>query len=163
MRSPNKTFLTPDEAECENHFKETCFKIDGRFGVRLPFKSPPSFPGSREIATKSFTRLESPLSRNQDLKLAYNKFMQEYLDLQHMELVPPEEIDRDDVYYIPHHAVFHNENIRVVFNASMPSYNGQSLNDTLHSGPKLQQDIVLVLIKWRCFKYVFTCDIIKMF
>ena len=80
-----------------------------------------------------------------------------------MKLVPPEKINRDDVYYIPHHALFHNEKIQVVFDASKPSYNGQSLNHTLHSGSKLQQDIVLVLIKWQCFKYVFTCDIIKIF
>ena len=37
------------------------------------------------------------------------------------------------------------------------------LNLTLHTFPKLQQDIELILTKWRCFKVVFTCDIIKMF
>ena len=26
-----------------------------------------------------------------------------------------------------------------------------------------KKDIVRVLIKWRCYKYVFTCDIVKMF
>ena len=78
--------------------------------------------------------------------------MREYLHLGHMELIPPDELDQADVYYIPLHAVFHNNKIRVVFNASMPVFNGLSLNVTLYTGPKLQQDIVLVSIKWRTFK-----------
>ena len=88
--------------------------------------------------------------------------MQKYLRLGNMELVPDEELNKQDVYYIPHHAVFHNGKIRVVFNASMPSSNGLSLNASLYTGRKLQTDIVLVLIRWRFHKYVFTSDIVKM-
>ena len=95
-------------------------KLDGRFGVSLPFKSTPSFPGSREIAIKSFIRLDNQLKKNPELKQAYVKFIQEFLDIKHMEVVPPAKIDRPYVYYIPHHAVFHNNKIRVVFNASVP-------------------------------------------
>ena len=89
--------------------------------------------------------------------------MQEYLDLNHMELVPMEKIDKSDVYYLPHSAVFHNNKIRIVFNASMKSYNGLALNDTLYVGQKLQQDIISVITRWRFYKVVFTCDIVKMF
>ena len=67
------------------------------------------------------------------------------------------------VYYIPHHAVFHNGKIRVVFNASMPAYNSRPLNSCIHMGAKLQQDIVKVLCRWRCIRFVFICDIVKTF
>lgn len=89
--------------------------------------------------------------------------MNEYLALKHMESIPPNEIDKPDVYYIPHHAVFNRNKIRVVFNASMPSQNCLSLNSVLSSGRKLQQDIVLVLNRCRCYKVVFVCDIVKIF
>ena len=97
------------------------------------------------------------------IPLAYYNFMQEYLRLGHMEPVPDKELDKQDVYYIPHHAVFHTGKIRVVFNASMPSSNGLSLNASLYTGRKLQQNTILVLIRWHCYRYVFTSDIVKMF
>ena len=50
--------------------------------------------------------------------MAYNKVMQEYLYLKHIELVPSDEIEKNDVYYIAYNPVFHNEKIRVMFNAS---------------------------------------------
>ena len=54
---PPKRLLTPEESACENNFSETLFKVEGRYGVRLPFKSMPNFPGSKEIALKSLSRL----------------------------------------------------------------------------------------------------------
>ncbi|KAL4136164.1 hypothetical protein QTP88_007728 [Uroleucon formosanum] len=70
-------------------------------------------------------------------------------------------------YIIPHHAVYHPEidpnKIRVVFDASARGFRGQSLNECLWSGPKLQQDIVDVLKRFRVHKYTFTTDICKMY
>ncbi|KAL7286993.1 hypothetical protein TKK_0018791 [Trichogramma kaykai] len=45
-----------------------------------------------------------------------------------------------DVAYLPHHAVV-NKKLRVVFNASQKVANNKSLNDFMHTGPKLQQEI----------------------
>ena len=83
-----------------------------------------------------------------------------------MAPVPPSEFNNDDAYYIPHHAVIKKDNpskIRVVFNASQKTRTGLSLNDTLHTGPSLQNEIAHVLIRWRCFKFVFCTDIVKMY
>ena len=79
------------------------------------------------------------------------------------ESIPNQELEESTVFYIPHHAVFHNNKIRVVFNASMRAYNGRSLNYCIHIGAKLQQDIVKVLCRWRCYHFVFICDIVKIF
>ncbi|XP_075162899.1 uncharacterized protein LOC142235534 [Haematobia irritans] len=68
---------------------------------------------------------------------------------------------------MPHHAVIRPESsttkVRVVFNASCPSSNGLSLNDTLHCGPSLQNDLVNLLLQWRFYKVVFNSDIEKMY
>lgn len=73
-------------------------------------------------------------------------------------------------YTIPHHAVFKNVNgepkIRVVFDASARSYGAHdqlSLNEALHAGPKLQQDLAKILIQFRLPQMAFTTDIVKMY
>jgi len=43
------------------------------------------------------------------------------------------------------------------------SRNGTSLNDHLLIGPKLQQDLPVIVARWRQWRYVYTADIAKMF
>ncbi|XP_070144165.1 uncharacterized protein [Drosophila kikkawai] len=75
--------------------------------------------------------------------------------------------DDSSSFYLPHHAVFKPDStttkVRVVFNASNPSSNGNSLNDILHAGPVLQSDLTIQILKCRFFKYVFNADITKMY
>ncbi|KAH8338623.1 hypothetical protein KR059_010402, partial [Drosophila kikkawai] len=83
------------------------------------------------------------------LKDTYDSVIQEYIDLGHMKPVPP---NTDKInFYLPHHAVFKPEGattkVRVVFNASSPSSNGNSLNDILYPGPVLQSDLTLQILK----------------
>lgn len=70
-------------------------------------------------------------------------------------------------FYLPHHGVLHQsgptKKIRVVFNGSSKSTNGTSLNDILHTGAKLQVDLINVLLFFRTFRYVFSTDIEKMY
>ncbi|BES97774.1 Pao retrotransposon peptidase [Nesidiocoris tenuis] len=71
------------------------------------------------------------------------------------------------VYYLPHHAVFRQDNptskIRVVFNGSQRTTTGYSLNDILHTGPKLLPNILEIVTRFRQHLYVFTGDIKQMF
>ncbi|XP_037047939.1 uncharacterized protein LOC119082532 [Bradysia coprophila] len=53
--------------------------------------------------------------------------------------------------------------LRVVFNASKKSTNGISLNDKLLVGPKTQDDLYDILIRWRTHYVTFIADIEKMF
>lgn len=69
------------------------------------------------------------------------------------------------VNYIPHQAVF-NENssttkIRVVFDTSRKSSNGLSLNEQTHIGPRLQQDLTSIIMRWRKHAIVFTAATLK--
>lgn len=113
--------------------------------------------------------MDRKFSSNQNLKLAYVECMNEYILLGHMTIVPPEEIVRQTgtVYYLPHHAVIKESSLttklRVVFDGSAITSNGKSLNDNLHKGPKLHQDLVAVILRYRCKKYCFSADIKQMF
>lgn len=87
--------------------------------------------------------------------------------MEHMELVTGPESSRDTVVYLPHHPVMKSESLstklRVVFNASCATSNKTFLNDHLHTRPKLQNDMMSILIRWRQHKYVYFADIEKMF
>ncbi|XP_041450820.1 uncharacterized protein LOC121404732 [Drosophila obscura] len=120
---------------------------------------------SRCAAQAQFLKNEQRLQRNLPLKEQYDAVIQEYLELGHMKAVTPSHDSGH--YYLPHHAVFKPDStttkLRVVFNASSPSSNGKSLNDTLHSGPVLPSDLTMQILRWRVFRYVFNADISKMY
>jgi len=154
-----------DEGKCEDIFARESYRDDcGRFVVPLPFRvSPPStFQGCRQMAVSRFERLERKLAQDQPLYLAYKQFMLEYETLGHMSLA-----QSPGAYFIPHHAVHkmvgEEIKLRVVFDASARPSCGTSLNEALFVGPKLQQDIVDILLRFRCHRVVFTADICKMY
>lgn len=164
---PRKKFLNEDDKKCEEIYSVTTIRRpDGRYEVDLPFKMDISQLGlSRHIAMRQFLRNEKSLSRKPELKSLYDEVIKEYSSLSHMK-----EVDsNDDIssYYLPHHGVFKPESattkLRVVFNASSPSSSGISLNDMLYIGPVLQADLVVLVLKWRFFRYVFNADISKMY
>lgn len=70
-------------------------------------------------------------------------------------------------YYLPHHPVFKQSStstkLRVVFDASRATHFGPSLNDKLLVGPKLQDELIDILMRFRTYKYAFTGDIAKMY
>ncbi|XP_018358679.1 PREDICTED: uncharacterized protein LOC108758300 [Trachymyrmex cornetzi] len=97
----------------------------------------------------------------------YSDFILEYATLQHSKLVPDLSSEPVPAYYLPHHGVVKETSIttklRVVFNGSSKTSTGVSLNDLLHVGPKLQNELFDVLIWYRQFRYVFSSDIEKMY
>ncbi|XP_070521821.1 uncharacterized protein [Cardiocondyla obscurior] len=165
----NSHLLNLEEEKCEEFFKTTHYRdSDGRYVMRLPFKLDPSdaVEEIRRIAQHSLTALKRRLFRDAKLNLKYQEFLKEYEELKHMERVPHDEIKSTRVWYLPHHAVITEVprwKIRVVFDALRQTAHQQSLNKALMIGPPLQNDLTLVLLNWRRFRFVFTADIIKMF
>ncbi|XP_043264252.1 uncharacterized protein LOC122404380, partial [Colletes gigas] len=165
---PSTSVLTKAEEECEAHFQKTVARdATGRFIVRLPFNHPKpegALGDSLRIALSALTRLRRKLDKDQTLVREYQEFLTEYESLEHMTRIEPSEKSR---LYIPHRAVIRTESattkLRVVFNATSRTVGGNSLNDILHVGPKLQNDITSVLTRWRLYEYVLVADIEKMF
>lgn len=162
--------ISPEDQECEQHFKDTHSRdAMGRYVVRLPFKKPPHLLGnSFNRATKVMESLRIKLKSNVKYSEAYFKFMKEYEDLQHMQRI--KDMDAELLqpnFYLPHHGVWRESStttkLRVVFNGSSLTTSGISLNEILHTGPKLQTDLFNVIIWFRQFRYVFSVDIEKMY
>lgn len=157
--------VNPKDEECEAIFKKSYKREQsGRYQVRLPFLSEgPVLGDSRTQALKRFFSMEKRLQSDARLKEKYVEFMREYEDMGHMA---PYVGDPQEPYYvIPHHGIFKSgsEKIRVVFDASCITSSGYSLNDCLHAGPKLQQDVMQVISRFRLPKIAFSTDIRMMY
>lgn len=118
------------------------------------------------MALKQFLSLEKRLLNQPLIYKQYSDFMKEYLSLKHIEFVPTNNLHLPH-YYLPHHCVIKPDSLttklRVVFNASAKSANECSLNDCLHTGPKLQRDIFKVLLNFRSHTYMLLTDIKMMY
>lgn len=167
---PQRTLLSPDELQCEEHFLATHSRqSDGRYVVRLPFKTgPPIEIGlSRNKAVRVLNSLLRRFNTNPTMKAEYGEFLYEYETLGHMRLAPTTETPLPCLVYIPHLPVIRDSSattrLRVVFNASSRTSNGTSLNEHLLVGAKLQTDLSAVILRWQQYRYVYTADITKMY
>jgi len=110
---------TKEKEAVERHFVETSTMDEtGRFIVRLPRHSQNLQLGdSYTTAEYRFQQLERKLTRNLELQGEYTKFMDEYLSLGHMQLVPEEDnssygnTSNKLIFFLPHHAVFKEGNM----------------------------------------------------
>lgn len=167
--SGTEKILSKEETECENIFTNTTKRDEtGRYIVRLPFRDGNQSckdGESRFIAEKRLKSLEFKLSKNDKLKADYTAVMQEYIELNHMVKVSPEEKNKG--LYLPHHAVVREDKqttkVRVVFDASCKGINGVSLNNDLMVGPTLQAELRHTVMRWRIHPICIGADIIKMY
>ncbi|XP_011330107.1 uncharacterized protein LOC105275148 [Ooceraea biroi] len=159
--------LTAEELECVNHFRSTHSRDNTRrYIVRLPFRAGCGELGSsRSAALRLLERMQHQIRRDAIFGQLYVAFMKEYEALGHM--THSSTSSSTGANFLPHHGVLRQNSsttkLRVVFNGSARTSSGLSLNDCLHVGPKLHQDIDAVLLRWRVHAFVFAADIEKMF
>ena len=82
---------------------------DGHFIAPLPLKDPSfSFQNNRVMAEQRLHSLKRRMFSNQRLKEEYQTYMEDMLDRGYAEVVPEDELRRDDgkVWYVPHHGVY---------------------------------------------------------
>ncbi|XP_012152959.1 uncharacterized protein LOC105664169 [Megachile rotundata] len=150
-----KLHISEKNLECENHFVATHTRDNtGRFVVRLPFACDVNTLGnSRNSAYFLLRKTEERLAANTALRQAYSLFLNEYEKLEHMRRVTSTNNQSSLSVFLPQHCVLRESStttkIRVVFNGSHPTSTGVSLNDCLHTGPKIQNDLADVLLRWR--------------
>ncbi|XP_076664815.1 uncharacterized protein LOC143367133 [Andrena cerasifolii] len=163
---PHGRHLSSEERICEEHFSNHVQRdASGRYIVALPFNKKLSLLGeSYSQAVNRFSSLERKLNRDPELRREYSAVIKEYLSLGHMSQV---RTHNSHGFYLPHHAVIKPSStttkVRVVFDGSAKSSSGLSLNDTLITGPTIQDDIFSLLLRFRLYMYVLTGDIEKMY
>ena len=105
-------------------------EADGRYVVSLPKKSPTAVLGEfRQVALRRFNTNKRTLECEGTWK-TFNTSVQEYMDLDHAEPVPPAELKTSPGknYYLPMDGVSKKSStptkLRVVFDASAKSSSG---------------------------------------
>ena len=161
---PRVKQMTKENRQCVEHYDSTTYTADdGRITVHLPFKSDARPSNNLQTAKQRLFALERKLQDHDEMKQQYREFIKEFVDMGHLEQAPP---TSGLCYYLPHHCVFKDSTttkLRVVFDASSKSPNGKSLNDCLLLGPRLQDDVFDILIRFRLHQYALSADIAKMY
>lgn len=161
---PETNKLSKEDQMAEDIFVSTHSRDQkGRYVVRLPFREGgPMLGNSRRMALKQYERLERRLQGNPDGQRFVQEFFEDYLKTGHMIPAPPPPADTSRSYYAPYHVITTSKP-RVVFNYSAKTDSGVSLNDLQLTGPRLQDDLQMILMRFRFYLYGLVADIVKMF
>lgn len=168
IKNPEKQAL---DDKCEQEYLTNVERQpDGRYIVKMSFeKETIELGDSRRQAVARLFQVERKLTTNAHLRKEYNDFMKKYIELGHMEKIPANSaaLLNTQVNYLPHHCVVNegslSTKVRVVFDGSCVTSNGNSINDLMLAGPRLQENLDAILIRWRTWKFAYTADIEKMY
>lgn len=109
---------------------------DKHYESPLPLKYEVPFPFSESIVQRCLMSLMSKFQKDPKYHQRYSAVMQEMLDSNFAEIVPPDEASPiNRIWYIPHHGV-----LRVVFDCSS-EFRGVSLNNRLLQGSNLMSKV----------------------
>ena len=155
------------EADVYQQFqKQIAFK-DGRYEVNLPWKEAhAALPMHYDLSLKRLTGLLRRLRQTPDILQQYDAVIKEQLEKGIVEVVEKGKPHGNQIHYLPHHPVIREDKlttkVRVVYDASAKT-SGPSLNECLYAGPKFDQHILDILLRFRLHKTALAADIEKAF
>lgn len=162
----DKADMKPDEKWCEDNFDATVERgLDGRYVVTIPIKlgEERALGESRTMALRRFQALERQFAKEPEFATWYIAYMRDLQQAGYMQIAA-EPVDRTKPhYYIPHHGVRPPKKPRVVFDASAVTSSGLSFNDIQLPGPRLQDDLFDIIIRFREGRIGMSADVQKMF
>ena len=161
------SLVRPQDKEAEKTVLATLKQTSEGYVVGLPWKS--VAPSLEDNYTMALTRLESTerkLAKQPEIAAAYQEVINGYERKGYICEVQSEKEQVTKVWYLPHFPVVRQDKstskVRPVFDASA-KHKGVSLNDVLHQGPKLQNDRINVLVRFRRSPIALVCDITEMY
>ena len=141
-----------------------------KFETELLFKKAPKFQNNYFAAKARLKQMIGKIQKDPSIIKGYNDVIADYLEKGIIEEVHDPLADnesRSDLFYLPHRILVDKQRLttkhRIVYDASSRCKNGKSLNDCVLCGPKLQQDILAILIRFRSAFFTIISDISKMF
>ena len=150
-------------------FKDSVMFRDGRYEVTLPWRDKQTRPPSNfKPAKRRLLTLLKKLRHHPEVLQEYHAIIQEQLQLGIIEKVSEASTHKNGTgtHYLPHHAIIRQDKsttkLRIVYDASAKA-EGRSLNDCLFSGPKFNQSILDIILRFRCYRVALAADIEKAF
>ena len=117
------------------------------------------------MALNRLDNTERRLIKQPELGEKYCEIVEQYIKKGYLEYVDIKN-DSNDCWHLPHFPVVRLDKstakVRIVFDGAA-RYDGKLLNDVIQPGPKLQQDLVDILLKFRRYPVALVCDIAEMY
>ncbi len=138
-----------------------------RYSVSIPWKQElTDLPDTLKMAKRRLLDTEKNLNKREGLRAAYGDIFKKYEQKGYIRRVPENEKVPAQVMYLAHFPVIKLQRlttkVRICFDSSQKC-GGISLNDLIHPGPKLQNDIDQVLIHMRKHVIVLMADVSEMY
>ena len=158
--------MTVEEKVAMTKVAETLTFENGRYTVGIPWREgEPRLGNNYDAALGRLQSQEKSLKRKgPDIMKQYSHIFEEYEHKGYIKKVAKSETKEQ--WFLPHFPVIRPDKdttkVRVVFDAAMKCQ-GKSLNDAIQSGPKMQREILDVLIHFRRAPVALTADISEMF
>lgn len=158
--------LNPEEKIALSKVEASRLMVDGHYEVCIPWRDEvPQLSNNRAMAEKRFINLERSMVKTPKIAERYAAVIQSNIEKGYIEEVK-DPVVNTPCWYLPHFPVIREDKsttkVRIVLD-SAAKYHGKSLNDVMLPGPKLQQDLVSILIRFRRGRVALIGDIKEMF
>ncbi|XP_077992825.1 uncharacterized protein LOC144446858 [Glandiceps talaboti] len=159
--------LTADEQLATTKTVKSLKRINNRYEVAIPWRDEqPDLPDNRRLAENRLISLERALSKKPILAARYKEVMEANIRKGYFEKVNDSVENLGPSWYLPHFPVVREDKattkVRIVYDSAAKS-EGVCLNDMMLPGPKLQLDVVDVLLRFRRRRVAIVGDIKEMF
>ena len=157
----------PDDLAYDHFISSVVFK-HGRYEVSLPWREyHEPLPDNYDLSLKRLQGLLQRLKQTPAILQEYDAIIRDQLSKGIVEIVSSQSNDMPGkIHYLPHHAVIRRDKettkVRVVYDASARC-NGPSLNNCLYTGPKFNQKILEILLRFRSYPIAWIANIEKAF
>ena len=138
---------------------------NGRYKVPLPWREfHDPLPDNYQLSVNRLQGLLRRLKQDPAILKEYDAIIQDQLRKGIIEAVPAGKTPPKSTHYLPHHAIVRQDKstmkVRVVY---AKIANSPCLNDCLLKGPKFDQLIFDLLVRFRSHKIALTADLEKVF
>ena len=162
----NKKMSTA-ELEAWKKANESIKVVDERYEIGIPWKDNGNkLSNNYNEAMNRLESLERKLNKDDHLRQSYCDVIKGHLEKGYIKRVNVEDVKSSESWFLPHFAVRRDDKAttktRVVFDAAAKA-GGLSLNDLCHAGPKLQNNVVDVLLRFRKNPIAIVSDVKEMY
>ncbi|XP_061190177.1 uncharacterized protein LOC133198039 [Saccostrea echinata] len=163
---PKKQLFSPEEQIVYSKVKESLKFVEGRYEVAIPWKKDAwILLNYYDMALQRLENTEKRLMRNKEVRDSYSNTIERYVEKGNIHKIDHNE-EKSGTWYLPHFPVIRPDKTttktRIVFDASA-KHDGVSLNDMIHCGPQLQNELFNVLLRFRRNSVALVCDIAEMY
>ena len=164
----NEVALSREDRRALNQLHQSVRRKDGKIMAKCLWRvGEPSYPNNFSYAFSRLLSLERhKMFKDPQIKKMYNDIIKEWQTKSYVREVPQEECRVPDAFYLPTFGVLRRDKdttkLRVVVDAKA-RFNNKSLNDGILPGPKLINDLVNVLLRFRHRPVAIAGDVSEMF